>query len=414
MITPNKPSTATEILVVDDEPVVRHVCQLSLEQNNYVVVTAENGMKALEKLRSAPEIAIVLSDLKMPGMTGMDLLQAIKRDFPHIEVIIMTGYATIENAIMAMRLGAYDFLLKPLKPEQIQMVINKCCEKIALSQENLALKKANEKLRELQAAKDKFMAITSHELRTPVSHLKGYLSLLNEEYYPILSVAEKNECMRVINTAVLDLEQIVNDMVDLAGLEQGTLMIKREDTNINELLEQILQEFRLAAKERRQTLIWHPGPQSLTLYIDRMKVKSMVAELVQNAIKFTPDGGTIDLSLHQENDFCVITVRDSGVGIAQDDLGKIFEKFYEVQSSDHHSSSKTGFLGGGLGLGLSLARAIAEAHDGGIKVSSQLNQGSTFQIYLPLKQKSEVDGPYERHENVITNRADSAAAGASE
>jgi signal transduction histidine kinase len=376
---------ATKILIVDDERVVRHVCQLSLEQGSYAVFAAENGIKAMELLRSEPEIAIVLSDLKMPGMTGLELLHAIKRDFPHVEVIIMTGFATIENAIEAMKLGAHDFLLKPLKAEQIRLVIDKCREKISLSQENLALRRANEKLRELQIAKDKFIAITSHELRTPVSHLRGYLSILNSEDFHNLSPAEKSDCMSVINSAVLDLEQIVTDMVDLLALEQGTLTLKREEINIKELLEQIGQEFRRAVQERRQTLALHLDGEACPIYADRLQVKVMIAELLQNAIKFTPDGGRIDLSLQREGDFGVIAVCDTGVGISPTDQSRIFEKFYEVQNSDHHSSSKTGFMGGGLGLGLSLARAIADAHDGGIKVSSALGQGSTFQIYLPLK-----------------------------
>lgn len=375
---------ATKILIVDDERVVRHVCQLSLEQEHCVVYMAENGIKAMEMLRAEPDIAIVLSDLKMPGMTGLELLNAIKRDYPHVEVIIMTGFATIENAIEAMKLGAYDFLLKPLKSEQIRLVINKCRQKISLSRENLALKRANEKLRELQIAKDKFIAITSHELRTPVSHLKGYLSILNSDDFGALSSTEKNECMSVINSAVLDLEQIVTDMVDLLALETGDLALKREELNVNELLDQIVQEFRLAAQERRQTIASHLSPAACMLYADRLQIKIMVSELVQNAVKFTPDHGRIELLLQPEGEFCVISVRDTGVGISREDQGKIFEKFYEVQNSDHHSSSKTGFMGGGLGLGLSLARAIAEAHDGGIKVSSEPGKGSTFQIYLPL------------------------------
>jgi signal transduction histidine kinase len=110
----------------------------------------------------------------------------------------------------------------------------------------------------------------------------------------------------------------------------------------------------------------------------------MMAELVQNAIKFTPDGGRIEVLLLQEGDFCVISVRDTGVGIEKEELGKIFEKFYEVQNTDHHSSSKIGFMGGGLGIGLSLARAIAAAHQGGIKAVSEVGKGSTFKIYLPL------------------------------
>jgi len=382
----NSPKTgATKILIVDDERVVRHVCQLSLEQEHYTIFIAENGIKAMELLRSEPEIAIVLSDFKMPGMTGFELLNAVRRDFPHIEVIIMTGFATIENAIEAMKLGAYDFLLKPLKAEQIRLVINKCREKISLSRENLALKRANEKLRELQIAKDKFIAITSHELRTPVSHLRGYLAILNGEDFHLLSPAEKNDCMHVINSAVLDLEQIVTDMFDLLELEHETIVLKREPFDLNELLEQVVHEFRRALQEREQTLTLRRRPQLCMIAADRLKIKIMVSELIQNAIKFTPDHGRIELALRADGEFYVITVADTGVGIKQEKLGNIFEKFYEVQHSDHHSTSKTGFMGGGLGIGLSLARAIAEAHDGGIKVSSEVGKGSTFQIFLPLK-----------------------------
>lgn len=375
----------TKILIVDDERVVRHVCQLSLEQDLYTILLADNGIKAMELLRSEPDIAIVLSDFKMPGMTGFELLNAIKRDFPHIEVIIMTGFATIENAIEAMKLGAYDFLLKPLKAEQIRLVINKCREKISLSQENLTLKRANEKLRELQIVKDKFLAITSHELRTPVSHLRGYLSILNGDDFLLLSPAEKHDCMSVINAAVLDLEQIVTDMFDLIELEQGAIVLKREPFALNELLEQIEHEFRRALQERRQTLTLRRCPQLCMIAADRLKVKIMVSELIQNAIKFTPDRGQIELSLQVDGDFYVIVVTDTGVGIKQEKMGAIFEKFYEVQHSNHHSTSKTGFMGGGMGLGLSLARAIAEAHDGGIKVASEVGKGSIFQIFLPVK-----------------------------
>lgn len=376
----------TKILIVDDERVVRHVCQLSLEQDLYTILVADNGIKAMELLRSEPDIAIVLSDFKMPGMTGFELLNAIKRDFPHIEVIIMTGFATIENAIEAMKLGAYDFLLKPLKAEQIRLVINKCREKISLSQENLTLKRANEKLRELQIVKDKFLAITSHELRTPVSHLRGYLSILNGDDFLLLSPAEKHDCMSVINAAVLDLEQIVTDMFDLIELEQGAMVLKRESFALNELLEQIEHEFRRALQERRQTLTLRRSLEPCMIAADRLKVKIMVSELIQNAIKFTPDQGQIELSLQVEGDFYVIIVADTGVGIKQEKMGAIFEKFYEVQHSNHHSTSKTGFMGGGMGLGLSLARAIAEAHDGGIKVSSEVGKGSIFQVFLPINQ----------------------------
>ncbi len=374
----------TKLLVADDERVVRHVCQLTLERSDCEVLAAENGLLALELLRTHPGVEIVLTDLKMPAMDGMELLKAVKRDFPHLEVIIMTGYATIEVAVAALKQGAFDFLLKPLKADQIRLAVAKCREKIHLSQENLLLKRANEKLRELQVMKDKFIAIASHELRTPVSHLKGYLAILSEARQNELSEAERVECMQVLHTAVADVEQIVTDMTNLLYLEHKVWQLRRERVDLPAVITQVVQEFRLAARARNQNVNWQAAGRNCSLAADRLKIKLMLAELVQNAIKFTPDGGTIDIALTHDHEFWVVTVKDSGVGIATEELGRIFEKFYEVQNTDLHSSSATGFLGGGLGIGLPLARAIAEAHGGGIKVTSVPQQGSAFQVLLPM------------------------------
>jgi two-component system response regulator HydG len=165
--------TKKRILVVDDEEVIRSICFRSLEPKGFHVELAENGLHALEFMR-AGTFDIVFTDFKMPLMDGIELLESLKRDYPFAEVIIMTAYATIESAINAMKIGAYDFILKPIKPDQIRLVAAKCLEKIALNEENKALRLANQQLSELQSMKDKFIAITSHELRTPVSHLKGY------------------------------------------------------------------------------------------------------------------------------------------------------------------------------------------------------------------------------------------------
>jgi len=375
----------TNVLIVDDEKVVRHVCQLSLEKDGYHMEIAEHGLQAVELLHQGRDVDILLTDLKMPGLDGMSLLKTVKHDYPHIEVIIMTGFATIEGAIEAMKLGAYDFILKPLKSDQIRMVINKCNEKIRLSQENVALRKANARLRELQVMKEKFIAITSHELRTPVSHLKGYLSILTDQTFETLTEHDREECLRVIHNAVNDLEQIVTNMFDILRLEYDIDFLKKENINLNELVAEVVDEFQLPVRERHLQISIQKFLKNHQVYADRIKVKGMIAELAQNAVKYTPDGGHIDFSIEEEGNFYVINVQDSGVGIAENELGKIFEKFYEVQNSDYHSTSKVSFMGGGLGLGLSLARAIAEAHGGGIRASSELNKGSLFQILLPKK-----------------------------
>jgi len=373
------------ILVVDDEEIIRNVCRRSLEKRGYIVDVAEHGLAALD-LMQTKEHPLVVTDLKMPMMDGIELLEAIKRDYPHVEVVMMTAYATLEGAISAMKKGACDFLLKPIKPDQVRLVADKCFERIVLGQENKALRQANKKLAELQDMKDKFIAITSHELRTPVSHLKGYLGILGDDYFDHISEEERKHCLHVLCKAVDNLEEIVTNMHRLSHTEKRDWQMNRTPIAINDIIDDVISDFEVLALKRNQKLIRETS-EDATVLSDSKQLKSMVTELIQNAVKFTPDGGEIRVSSKIEGDYCVLSVKDTGIGIAVEEQGKIFEKFYEVQSSNYHSSSKDAFLGGGLGIGLPSVKAIAQAMGGGVKVKSELGRGAEFLVYLPLIQR---------------------------
>lgn len=368
----------TDILVVDDEAPIRMLWERFLTRWGYSFALAEHGQQALERARAA-RFKLLITDLTMPVMSGNELIYVLRQEQPDLEVIVTTGHGTIEVAVELMKAGVFDFITKPISFNHAELIIKKCLEKVQARQENLRLRQINRNLEALNEIKEKFIAITNHELRTPVSVLTNIVEILSEE----LKGHATEPLIRMVGRSTQQLAEIVAQMHELSRAKSNRLELQITRFPLKEVCDEVAEEFALALARRKHTLESRV-PAQLEALGDRAMFKRVVRELVQNAIKFTRDGGRIVLAGGIEDRCLVFTVSDTGIGIPPDQQPRIFELFYEVADSLHHHTSKDDFLGGGMGVGLSIVSDIVAAHHGEVTVVSEVGRGSTFKVSLPL------------------------------
>ncbi len=369
------------ILVVEDEEIIRMMFRQSFESWGYQVDCAENGKEALEKCQKE-EFHIVVTDLNMPVMDGMELLKKIKSRWPYIEVIVITGFATIESAIEAMKLGAHDFILKPVNFEHVQFTINKCYQRIRAQAENTELRELNRQLSLLNEMKDKFIYITNHEIRTPLTIFKGYLEILDSMLQD--ADPELREILEVLQSTADELNEIVDKMQELEALEKAQNSKKEEIVDLKKLISRVYKEMVKLFNSRNIVLKVYIDKNPLLYKGDYRQLLLVFRELLQNALKFTPDGGKVIARLELKNNEIFYSVKDNGVGIPFDKQNMIFEKFYEIQDVINHRTSKQDFMGGGMGIGLTLVKEIVESMRGKVLLDSEPGKGSTFTVVLPI------------------------------
>ncbi|MDO8734708.1 MAG: ATP-binding protein, partial [Elusimicrobiota bacterium] len=325
------------------------------------------------------DIAIV--DLRMPDIDGMKLLEIIKKEFPKIEVIIITAHATIETAIECLKKGADDYLIKPFEIKELLMTVEKTLEVKRIKSQLVSLK-------EMDKLKDEFISTISHELKTPLMAISGATELvMNSKKF---SADNRKEICRKEDKQILKLfeivlrqtekmKKLVSDLLDFARMEAGFLEIKKSHCEINKLVNDAIKEIQVLADNKKielsQEII---SSDDVCVGCDYEKVKQVLVNLLSNAIKYTQDGGKVSVWFEKTDGEVEIGVEDNGMGIAKENLEKVFEKFYRVDQSLIRESS-------GFGLGLSIAQKTVELHGGKIRVESEgLGRGSTFIFTLPV------------------------------
>jgi len=258
-----------------------------------------------------------------------------------------------------------------------------------------------------------FIAVASHELKTPLTLIEGYAHMLKADF-PTEDYPRAASMLKGILNGTLRLREIIEDMIDTSTIEMQVMDFNYQQYWITRLLDIVLLEMNKLAAERSITITFNPnGLPTDALYGDPERLYQMFVKIVENAIKYTPDGGAIQIYGAQREDMVEIMIQDSGIGLNPEDIEYIFEKFFSLGQVGLHSSSKTKFKGGGPGLGLAIARGIVEAHSGKIWVESagydeEQLPGSCFHVLLPLKSglpnDTQVDYPLKLNQNGLESK----------
>jgi two-component system sensor histidine kinase/response regulator len=374
------------ILVVDDEKEVRTILFRALTQmGGFHVEVAESAEQALQKIEKE-DFELVLTDLRLPGMNGLQLVSEIVRSRPAIITIVLTGHATIDSALEAMKRGASDYLRKPVDLEEMVIRLQKALEErsrfVKLKEVADNLEKSNQELRRLDEHKSEFISLASHELRTPLTIIKsqvqtvleGKLGRINKSQIEFLSTVASN---------IDRLIRLVKDLLDLSRIQTGKIELRCEELDVIDLIHYILGLFKPEA-DKKAIHLKNEVPKGIgCVYADREKVERILLNLIGNSIKFTPEGGEISVSAKvsgEAGDNVVIGVGDSGIGIPEPELENIFKRFHQVEGTSSESAE-------GAGLGLAITKGLVEAHHGRIWVESEVGKGSVFRFTLPMLNK---------------------------
>ncbi len=392
------PTEATIIVVEDEAGALVTLCGI-LEDAGYRVIGLKKGADALEVIRRSPFNAVI-TDIRLPDVGGMEVLELAKEINPDAAVIMITGYASVETAVEAVNQGAYAYFVKPVNPDEMKTTIANALKQQrlllenkrlvdSLQRSNKLLYEANEELRRATQAKSEFLANMSHELRTPLNVVIGFSELMLDGVPGEIN-KEQRQCLDDIMSSGKHLLDLINDVLDLSKIESGKVELKLTNIALSDVVELLRSTMTPMTAQKKQSLIVDVEDGLPPLHADEAKVRQVFFNLLSNATKFTPDGGTLKVEAVRKGNWCQVSVIDNGIGIKQEERERIFEAFYRVDTPLTKER-------GGTGLGLAVVRQIIEKHGGQIWVETEYGKGSRFMFTLPLATAGEPHPGRDRH-----------------
>jgi len=380
---------AAKILAVEDEVGSRLTLCGILEDAGYEVTGVEKGTEALEVIKDG-NFNVIITDIKLPDVGGMSVLELAKEINPDVAVIIMTGYASIETAVNAVNEGAYAYFVKPVNMDEMKTAIVNALRQQRLSRENKRLVddlqlsnkllfEANRQLRAATEAKSAFLAHMSHELRTPLNAIIGFSDLLIGGIGGKINNKQR-QCLEDILNSGKHLLSLINDILDLSKVEAGKIDIRPESLRLADVVDDAVATVKTMLDDSRHEMAINIAEDLPPVYGDRNRLKQILLNLLSNAIKFTPDGGKLYLETNKKGNFCQVSMVDNGIGIRKEDQTCIFEPFTQLDAQPGERKQ-------GTGLGLALTRQLLELLGGKIWVESEYGKGSRFSFTIPLAEK---------------------------
>jgi signal transduction histidine kinase len=365
------------LLIVDDEEGLLASLVAAFQLQGYRVEGVETARAALEALEQAPFDAL-LTDMIMPGMDGLALMERVRCRHPRLPVILMTGGATVETAVQALKGGAADYVLKPFTLTEIFHVVDRAVEQARLRQENVELSELNRRLRELDQVKSDLLSAATHEFRTPLTLIQGWLDHLQGSEAETLSPSQR-ESVAAIRESVLRLSRLIGNLLVLAeshagsGVERGT-----DPVNLRELLQRTAETVAAEAEARGVAIAIADGGGTHQVIGDGSRLGLLFLNLLENAVKFSRRGGAVEVVVSGNSQEVEASITNTTGEIPADQIPRLLQPFTQ-------GSTGLARTAGGLGLGLAVVRALVHASGGALFVDRGVPQGTTVRVRIPAR-----------------------------
>jgi len=372
MEKPGTPQTMPNILVVDDTPANLRLLTGMLKDLGYKVRSVSNGKFALQTAKHNPPDLILL-DVIMPEMNGYEVCERLKEDeqLADIPVIFISALNETMDKVKAFQVGGVDYVTKPFQLREVQARVTTHLE---LHRQRHQIQESYEQLRRLEELRDNLVHMVVHDMRTPLTSIKGFLQMLDMVEGETMS-ADGREFVTIAREATENLIELTSSLLDVSKMEAGEMTLDLGECNLIEIIQVVMRKVESLCENRQFTL---EAAEPMTVLGDAGLLARVIQNLLGNALKFTPDGGSISVGLEAGEGCVRVYVRDTGPGIPSESRERIFEKFGQVSPQQNRQQYSTG-------LGLTFCKLAVEAHGGSIGVDSEVGKGSTFWFTVPAQ-----------------------------